>query len=120
MYYAYFDDLSTYPLFQTFSPLRVSTGKELSYDCARQIVKLEAGKLGLDSSNFSTHCLRSGGMSAGVAKGMSERLLQLQGRLQSDSCKNLYAEETVSRRLLLSIFAFFSEMTRPVIEERMS
>lgn len=89
-------------LFQTSNPTHYVTGNPLSYDLARKIIHNALFTIRENYQNFSTHSLRSGGCTAAVLAGCSERLIMLQGRWKSANVKDRYVEESLNARLNVS------------------
>lgn len=64
--------------------------KPLSYTRAREILLSSLKEIGLDSSKFALHSLRSGGVTAAANKNVSDRLLKIHGRWVTDNAKDGY------------------------------
>jgi len=59
----------------------------MSYIGAKELVKKEPCKEGLDPSKFGLHSLRSGGASAAAALGVLDRLFQRHGGWRSEKAR---------------------------------
>ena len=61
--------------------------------------------IGVDHNLYSLHSLRSGGATSAVScnPNLSERILKLHGRWKSDTAKDMYILEDVSKRLQATI-----------------
>jgi integrase len=78
--------------------------RSMSYTRLRELVKEAIAGIGVDPKPYSTHSLRSGGatfMASSQADNLN-RLLKLQGRWKSDSCKDIYIKDTLENRLTLT------------------
>ncbi|XP_068716960.1 uncharacterized protein [Montipora capricornis] len=64
----------------------------MSYSRAKELIKKELGKEGLDPTRFGIHSLRSGGASA-AAMGVPDRLFQRHGGWRSEKAQNNYIKE---------------------------
>ena len=74
----------------------------MSYTCAKELLKRELQREGLDASQFGIHSLRSGGASAAAALGIPDRLFQRHGGWQIVKARNNYVEESLDSLLLVS------------------
>ena len=72
----------------------------LSYSRAKELIKKELGKEGLDPTMFGTHSLRSGGAFAAAALGVPDRLLERHGCWRSEKAGNNYEKESLDTLLL--------------------
>ena len=79
-------------------------GNHISYSCARDILIKNLRKIGLDSSKFGLHSLRSGGatQSANCGK-VCDRLFKKHGRWKSESAKDGYVKEKDEIKRLVSL-----------------
>lgn len=77
--------------------------KSLSYTRAREILLSSLKEIGLDSSKFALHSLRSGGVTAASNKNVSDRLLKIHGRWVTDKAKDGYIKDSLEQKLLVSI-----------------
>lgn len=69
-------------------------GDHISYTRAREILLENLRKIGLDSSKFGLHSLRSGGASQAANSGLvCDRLFKKHGRWKCDSAKDGYVKE---------------------------
>ena len=69
-------------------------GNHISYTRAREILLENLRKIGLDSSKFGLHSMRSGGASEAANCGLvCDRLFKKHGRWRSDSAKDGYVKE---------------------------
>ena len=69
-------------------------GDHISYGRAREILLENLSKIGLDSSKFGMHSMRSGGASQAANCGfVCDRLFKKHGRWKSDSAKDGYVKE---------------------------
>lgn len=76
--------------------------KPLSYTRAREILS-SLKEIGLDSSKFALHSLRSGGVTAAANKNVSDRLLKIHGRWVTDKAKDGYIKDSIEQKLLVSM-----------------
>jgi hypothetical protein len=53
--------------------------------------------IGLEKSRYCLHSLRSGGATAAASAGVDERLFKNHGRWKSDSAKDGYVKESISK-----------------------
>ena len=76
-------------------------GVKLSYTRCREIFKEYFKEIGVDHKLYCLYSLRSGGATSAVSynPNLSERVLKLHGRWKSDTAKDLYILEDVSKRL---------------------
>ena len=74
----------------------------MSYNRAKELVKKELCKEGLDPTKFGLHSLRSGGASAAAALGVPDRLFQRHGGWRSEKSRNNYVKETLDSLLLVT------------------
>ncbi|CAH3125518.1 unnamed protein product, partial [Pocillopora meandrina] len=74
---------------------------KLSYTRCREIFKECLKTIGVDHNLYGLHSLRSGGATSAVScnPNLSERILKLHGRWKSDTAKDMYILEDVSKRL---------------------
>lgn len=77
-------------------------GKPISYNRAREILITNLKAVGIDSKQYGLHSFRSGGATAAVANGVSERLLKKHGRWKSDSAKDRYVRDSVQVKMSVS------------------
>ncbi len=89
-------------MFKSENKYRLRDGK-LSYTRCREIFKETLEEVGLDSTKFGLHSLRSGGASAAAAVGVPDRLFRRHGRWKSESSKDRYVKETLSNKMLVSM-----------------
>ena len=90
-------------LFKSFNTYKFCRGK-LSYTRCREIFKDCLKELGLDHRLYGLHSLRSGRATCAVrnSSNLSERVLKLHGRWKSDSAKDMYVLEDISKRLQIT------------------
>ena len=90
-----------------FKPLVKSKGKcklitkekGLSYTCTRECVLSKLKQVAPDL-NLGTHSLRAGGMTqAANSDSVNERCLMRHGRWRSETCKDMYVEDSLSKKL---------------------
>ena len=76
-------------------------GVKLSYTRCREIFKECLKEIGVDHKLYCLHSLRSGGATSAVSynPNLSVRVLKLHGRWKSDTAKDMYILEDVSKRL---------------------
>ena len=76
-------------------------GVKLSYTRCREIFKECLKEIGVDHKLYCLYSLRSGGATSAVSynPNLSERVLKLHGRWKSDTAKDMYILEDVSKRL---------------------
>ena len=72
----------------------------MSYSLAKELIKKELGKEGLDPNKFGIHSLHSGGASAAVALGVPDRLFQRHGSWRTEKAQNNYVKESLDLLLL--------------------
>ncbi len=81
----------------------VSLGKKpLTYTRAREDLHFVLKKLGIPSSNFGWHSLRSGGASCALRHNVPIRLVLKQGRWKCMTSLEKYVKDTKENRLLVS------------------
>ena len=87
-------------LFKSTNSYKLYGGK-LSYTRCREIFKECLKTIGVDHNLYGLHSLRSGGATSAVScnPNLSERILKLHGRWKSDTAKDMYILEDVSKRL---------------------
>ena len=76
--------------------------EELFYSRCREIFEESLASLGYDRKKYGLHSLRAGGITSVVQNSnntVEERLLKLHGRWKTDTVKDMYVQETVSKRL---------------------
>ena len=66
----------------------------MSYSRAKELIKKELGKEGLDPNKFGIHSLRSGGASAAAAFGVLDRLIQRHGGWRSEKGQNNHVRDS--------------------------
>ena len=74
----------------------------MSYSRAKELIRKELGKEGLDPTKFGIHSLRSGGASAAAALGVPDRLFQRHGGWRSEKARNNYVKESLDSLLLVT------------------
>ena len=76
-------------------------GVTLSYTRCREIFKECLKEIGVNHKLYGLHSLRSGGATSAVSHNpnLSERVLKLHGRWKSDTAKDMYILEDISKRL---------------------
>ena len=74
----------------------------MSYNRAKELVKKELCKEGLNPSKFGLHSLRSGGASAAAALGVPDRIFQRHGGWRSEKAQNNYMKETLDSLVLVT------------------
>ena len=60
-------------------------------------------EVGLDKSKFGLHSLRSGGITSGANRGVSERLLKAHGRWASNKAKDGYMKDNTQSQMAVSL-----------------
>ena len=75
----------------------------LSYTRVRELFKNSLQELGLNSTLFGMHSLRSGGVSAAANSGINERLIKAHGRWASDRSKDGYIKDNTQSQLSVSL-----------------
>ena len=70
----------------------------LSYTTIREVIKGMLRKIGMDDARFGVHSLRSGGVSAAAAAGISDRLFKRHGRWRSDLAKDGYVKPSLTEQ----------------------
>lgn len=80
----------------------INVNRSLSYTRARELLINCLTVLGLDSSKFCLHSLRSGGTTAAAANNISDRLIKEHGRWKTDFSKDGYIQDTISNQLSVS------------------
>ena len=74
----------------------------MSYSRAKELLRKELKREGLDLSLFGIHSLRSGGALGAAALGVPDRLFQRQGGWHREKARNNYVEESLDSLLLVS------------------
>ncbi|CAG2187381.1 unnamed protein product [Mytilus edulis] len=77
--------------------------KSLSYTRCREILRSALKDIGLDSSLYALHSLRSGGVSAAANNKVPDRLLKVHGRWATDRAKDGYIKDSIEQKLLVSL-----------------
>jgi integrase len=80
----------------------INVNRSLSYTRARELLINCLTVLGLDSSKFCLHSLRSGDTTAAAANNISDRLIKEHGRWKTDFSKDGYIQDTISNQLSVS------------------
>ena len=104
------DANSNLPLFRPLVFHRSNTSYTLrdgkiSYTSCREILRGTLKQLGFNPEDYGLHSLRSGGITSVVrnsCNSISERLLKLHGRWRTDTAKDMYVEESLDNRLLVT------------------
>ena len=73
-----------------------------SYSQAKELIKKELGKEGLDPTRFGIHSLHSGGASAAAALGVPDGLFQRHGGWKSEKARNNYVKESLDSLLIVT------------------
>ena len=102
----------TLPLFRSLTFLKKSRTyslrrTELSYSRCREIFNEALKAIRYDVKEYGLHSLRAGGITSVVQNSnntVSERLLKLHGRWKTDVAKDMYVQESVSKRLEVTSF----------------
>ena len=82
---------------------RMELRKEpMSYSRAKELIKQELLKEGLEPSLYGIHSLRAGGASAAAALGIPDRLFQRQGGWRSEKSRNNYIQESLESLLTVT------------------
>ena len=79
-----------------------SADKPISYTRTREIMLAAFSDIGLDSTKFGVHNLRSGGATAAAAAGFTDRLFKKHGRWRSEKAKDGYVREGLTEKLSVS------------------
>ncbi|CAC5401129.1 unnamed protein product [Mytilus coruscus] len=77
--------------------------KPLSYSRCREMLLSALKDIGLDSSLYALHSLRSGGVSAAANNKVLDRLLKVHGRWATDRAKDGYIKDSIEQKLLVSL-----------------
>ena len=101
---------SNLPLFRPLVFHRSNTSYTLrdgkiSYTSCREILRGTSKQLGFNPDDYGLHSLRSGGITSVVrnsCNSISERLFKLHGRWRTDTAKDMYVEESLDNRLLVT------------------
>ena len=75
------------------------------YTTCRNILRDTLTQLGYSRNDYGLHSLGSGGITAVVRNSRNsipERLIKIHGRWKSDSAKDIYVEESLEKRLLVT------------------
>ena len=80
-----------------------NTRKALSYTRCREVLLSALEDIGLDSSKYALHSLRSGGASAAAGNNVPDRLLKVHGRWSSDKAKDGYIKDSLQQKILVSL-----------------
>ena len=73
-----------------------------SYSRAKELIKKELAKEGLDTTKFGICGLRSGGASMAAACGMPDKLFQRHGGWRSERVPNNYQKESLDSLLFVT------------------
>ena len=74
----------------------------MSYSRSLELVKQALERTGIDSTEYGTHSLRSGGTTAAARAHVAERLFQRHGGWKSASSKNCYISDSLEDALSVS------------------
>ena len=74
----------------------------MSYSRVREIILQAIEPVTGDVSRYCLHSLRAGGASAAAHSGIEDRLFKYHGRWKSESAKDGYVKDSVSRKLSVS------------------
>ena len=74
----------------------------MSYSRSLELVKQALERAGIDSTEYGTHSLRSGGTTAAARAHVAERLIQRHGGWKSASSKNCYISDSLEDALSVS------------------
>ena len=74
----------------------------ISYSWAKEMIKKELGKEGLDPTKIGIHSLHSGGASAAAALGVPDRHFQRHGGWRHEKARNNYVKESLDFLLLVT------------------
>ena len=74
----------------------------MSYSRSLELVKQALERAGIDSTEYGTHSLRSGGTTAAARAHVVERLIQRHGGWKSASSKNCYISDSLEDALSVS------------------
>ena len=77
----------------------INVNRPLSYPQARELFINCLSVLGLDSSKFCLHSLRSAGTTAAATNNISDRLIKEHGSWKTDFAKEGYIQDTISNQL---------------------
>ncbi|XP_076075708.1 integrase/recombinase xerD homolog, partial [Mytilus galloprovincialis] len=77
--------------------------KSLSYTRCREILRSALKDIGLDSSLYALHSLRSGGVSAAANNKVPDRLPKVHWRWATDRAKDGYIKDSIEQKLLVSL-----------------
>lgn len=77
--------------------------KPLSYTRAREILLSSLKEIGLDSSKFCLHSLRSGGVTSASNNKVPDRLLKVHGRWVTDKAKDGYIKDSLEQKIFVSM-----------------
>ena len=73
--------------------------KALSFTRLGELLLEALEKVGIDSSSFGLHNLRSGGATAAAKKNLSERLIKIHRRWKTDYSRHNYNKDSMENKL---------------------
>jgi len=79
-----------------------SVSKAIYYTKIREDIQEVLTNIGLKSSMYGLHSLRSGGASAAANFGVKDRLIKKHGRWKSENIKDMYISEDLPQVLGIS------------------
>ena len=77
--------------------------KPLSYTRSREIFVSSLKDIGVDSTKYCLHSLRSGGVTAASNNKVPDRLLKIHGRWVTDKAKDGYIKDDVKQEVSVSL-----------------
>ena len=89
--------------FRSTGVYKLRQSGRLSYTRVRELFMEKLALLGLDTTKYGLHSLRSGGATAVANRGVSDRLFKKHGRWRSDRAKGGYVQEDLSSLLSVSM-----------------
>ena len=76
--------------------------QKITYSSAQKLFSKQLKEIGLDTSLYGLHSLRSGGTTEAATWGIPERLIQRHGGWRSEVSMNMYIQETKNALLRVS------------------
>ena len=80
----------------------VKDDRHISYTTFRENLKSDLKAIVQNPEAYSSHSLRSGGATKAANSGINDRLIQRHGRWRSATSRNMYIDDSISRRLEVS------------------
>lgn len=88
--------------YKSSNSYKLRNAGHISYTRARELLLEKLESLGLETSKFGLHSLRSGGATSAANAGISDRIFKKHGRWKSDRAKDGYVKEDLKTQLSVS------------------